>query len=176
LGEASLGGMSRLNQILALVGVDTLLVFILAGRRVALWAVGISPALYRLGNGLANRRIAVFAKNENLESLRSLLVQSKLFKEKNIFGVTKKEDLDIARGASVYLMFWPDWQDCVNEILNIKPPSCALVVYAPLNSERIPESDMVNLDGKRHTAVTNFRGRLLNDIVTAMITTSYEKD
>jgi hypothetical protein len=34
---------------------------------------------------------------------------------------------------------------------------------------------MRNLDGKRHTAVTNFRGRLLNDIVTAMITTSYEK-
>lgn len=83
--------------------------------------------------------------------------------------------MDIAEGASVYLMFWPDWKDSVDDILAVKSESCALIVYAPRNAGQIPEPDMMNLDGKRHTAVTNFRGRLLNDIVTAMITTSYEK-
>jgi hypothetical protein len=34
---------------------------------------------------------------------------------------------------------------------------------------------MKKIDGHRHTAVTNFRGRLLNDILTAMMTTAYEK-
>ena len=31
------------------------------------------------------------------------------------------------------------------------------------------------LDKKRNVVVNNFRGRLLNDIVVSMITTSYEK-
>ncbi len=165
-----------LYTIFAVVGlVDTLLLLILIVRRIVLWAMGISPALYRLGNGLANRKIAVFAKDDNLASLTSLLVQSKLFQEKNVFGITKKEDMGIAERASVYLMNWPDWKDCVSDILSMKPDSCALIVYAPRSYGQIPEPDMVNLDGKRHTTVTNFRGRLLNDIVTAMITTSYDK-
>jgi hypothetical protein len=46
-----------------------------------------------------------------------------------------------------------------------------MIVYAPYNKGRIPDDQMENLDGKRNTSVTNFRGRLLNDVVTAMITT-----
>ena len=34
---------------------------------------------------------------------------------------------------------------------------------------------MKNLDGKRHTSVTNFRGRLLNDVVVSQITTQFTK-
>lgn len=168
---------STLNKVLAVIGlVDTILLVYLVGRRIYLWATGISPALYRLGNGLANRKIAVFAKDNNLASLQSLLVQSKLFREKNVVGITKREDIGIAERASVYLLFWPDWKDSLDEILAMKPDSCALIVYAPRTHGLIPEPQMVNLDGQRHTAVTNFRGRLLNDIVTAMITTSYEQN
>lgn len=64
----------------------------------------------------------------------------------------------------------------MGDILFMKPDECALVVYAPYDQGRIPDEQMKKLDGKRHTAVTNFRGRLLNDIVASMITTSYEKD
>ncbi len=35
-----------------------------------LWADGILPALLRLGNGLAKRKIALFAKGDNASSLR----------------------------------------------------------------------------------------------------------
>jgi hypothetical protein len=168
--------ITTISDLLALIGiVDTIILTYLIGRHVVLWARGISPALYRLGNGLANRKIAVFAKSDTLNSLKSLLIQSQLFREKNILSITKKDDIDMAEGASVYLMFWPDWKECQNDILAMKPDSCALIVYAPRSGGPIPEPDMINLDGKRHTAVTNFRGRLLNDIVTAMITTSYEQ-
>jgi hypothetical protein len=169
--------LNTINTVLIVVSlIDTVLLIYLVARRTILWARGISPAIYRLGNGLANRKIAVFAKNDNGASLRSLLIQSKLFRDKNIFSIAKKDDIGIAERASVYLMFWPDWKDNLDDILTMKPDSCALIVYAPRDHGPIPEPNMVKLDGKRHTAVTNFRGRLLNDIVTSMITTSYEQN
>jgi hypothetical protein len=153
--------------------IDTVILIALIIYGVYLWFSGILPAIIRLGNGLATRQIAVFAKNDNLGSLSHLLKDSGLFREKNICPIAKTEDVGRAEPASVYLVFWPDWSHAIDEILRIKPDSCPLIVYAPIDQGRIPDAIMKNLDGKRNTAVTNFRGRLLNDIVTAMITTSY---
>jgi hypothetical protein len=136
---------------------------------------GIAPALWRLGNGLARRKIALFAKADNVSSLKSLLVDSKLVRKKNIIVITTAADIGRAEAATIYLVFWHDWIDDIDGILTQKPDECALVVYAPYDKDRIPADQMKKLDGKRHTAVTNFRGRLLNDIVTSMITTSYER-
>jgi hypothetical protein len=133
---------------------------------------GVAPVLWRLGNGLANRQIAIFAKVDNLPSLKSLLLDSKLLKNKNIIDVTAPGDIGRAKAATVYIVFWHDWADDIDAILNQKPDSCALIVYSPYDREKIPTEQMKKLDGKRHTAVTNFRGRLLNDIITSMITTS----
>jgi hypothetical protein len=139
------------------------------------FAKGITPALWRLGNGLAKRKIAIFAKGDNAVSLRNLLVDSKLLKAKNIIEITQVGDVGRAEPATVYLVFWHDWDTDIDEILRQKPDECALIVYAPYDRDPIPVDQMIKLDGKRHTAVTNFRGRLLNDIVSSMITTSYEK-
>ncbi|MEK9174391.1 MAG: hypothetical protein AAB725_00260 [Patescibacteria group bacterium] len=168
--------MTSLLEILAFIGaVDTIILIIGFIWAIVLWARGVSPALYRLGNGLAKRKIAIFAKNDNISSLKSLLCDSGLFRQKNIFEITNNGDLGKAEDASVYLVYWHDWADDINQILDSKPDKCALVVYAPYDKDRIPNEQMKNLDGKRHSAVTNFRGRLLNDIVTAMITTSYDR-
>lgn len=142
---------------------------------IVLWFRGILPVLLRLGNGLAKRKIVIFAKGDNVNSLKSLLLDSKLFNQKNIFDITNKVDIGKAEEASVYLVYWPDWADDIAEIINKKPDKCAMVVYAPYDKGKIPDEQMKNLDGERHTAVTNFRGRLLNDIISFMITTSYEK-
>ncbi len=168
--------METVKTILAVVGMLHSIVLILAVvYAVALWTRGIFPALLRLGNGLAKRNIAVFATPENSASLRRLLLDSGLFKSKNILEIARPEDIGVAERATVYLVFWPDWSGGINEILNKKPDRCALIVYAPRDRGQIPENMMKELDGHRHTAVTNFRGRLLNDIATAMITTSYEQ-
>jgi hypothetical protein len=55
----------------------------------------------------------------------------------------------------------------------MKDDATPLIVYCP-RTDRISNADMEKIDGHRNTAISNFRGRLLNDIVTAMITTSYE--
>lgn len=163
-------------QTLGYVGMVESILFVVAIiYAVALWVRGISPALIRLGNGLAKRRIALFAKGDNLSSLKHLLTDSKLFKDKNILQIGKKEDIGRAESATMFLVHWPDWASDIGEILNKKRDECALIVYAPYDKGRIPDEEMKNLDGRRHTAVTNFRGRLLNDIVASMITTGYEK-
>ncbi len=137
-----------------------------------LWFTGALPVIVRIGNGLAKRKIALFAAGDNVNSLKTLLTDSGLFRDKNIIVITRKEDLGRAEDASVYLVHWHDSANYVDEILRTKHNECPMIVYSPYNMPRIPDEQMVNLDGKRHTAVTQFRGRLLNDIVTSMITTN----
>ncbi len=78
--------------------------------------------------------------------------------------------------ATLFLVFWPDWQDDIQEILNKKDDGVALIVYAPPdpNTGQIPRDKTALLDSYRNTILVNFRGRLLNDIVASMITTSYK--
>lgn len=165
--------METALQTLAIVGIIESIVLVIGiVWGFVLWTRGILPVLLRIGNGLSKRKVVLFAKGENVNSLKTLLVDSGLFRERNIFAITKTEDLDCAENASVYLMHWHDFAEDIEQILAKKPNECPMIVYAPYNMGRIPDEQMTNLDGKRHTAVTNFRGRLLNDIVTAMITTN----
>ena len=138
------------------------------------WVKGIFPVLLRVGNGLAKRKIAIFAKNDNLVSLKSLLMDSGLFAKKNISEITANGDIGKAENRSVYLVFWPDWEENIDDILNSMKDGTALVVYAPRESGPVPEPVMKKINEKRNAAVTNFRGRLLNDITTSIITTSYK--
>ena len=171
------GHLAQAYKVLEVAGVvDTVVLVCGAIYAAVLWGRGILPALVRLGNGLAKRRIAIFAKGDNMSSIKNLLVDSKLFREKNICEIRKREDVGRAERATLYLVFWPDWANDIEAILDQKPDSCALIVYAPYDRGRIPDHAMTLLDGKRHTAVTNFRGRLLNDVVASMITTSYEEE
>lgn len=163
---------SFFNQVSLL---DAIVLVVLIVIAIVTWLSGIAPPLWRLGIGLAQRKVAIFARNENLGSLRDLMVRSRLFKSKNIIEIQTVGDLAVAEDASVYVMYWPDWSNSIDRVLEKKRSSIPMIIYAPFENGRIPDETMVKIDGHRHTAVTNFRGRLLNDILTAMITTSYEK-
>ena len=138
------------------------------------WGKGIFPALWRLGNGLSKRKIALLAKGDNLRSLKSLLVDSKLFNERNIFEISSANDLGRAEQATLFLVYWHDWPNELDEILRVAKDTTALVVYAPQELGFIPQDKMKALNSKRNVMVSNFRGRLLNDIVTGLMTTSYQ--
>ncbi len=164
--------LTALNY-LGYVATVVVLVTIVLG--VITWVKGIFPALLRLGNGLAKRKIAIFAKSDTLSSLTSLLIDSGLFLEKNITKITKEDDFGKSEDSTLFLVYWPDWKDKILKIRDIKRDSETLVIYAPRSEGMIPEKVMAELDQGRNVTVVNFRGRLLNDIVTAMITTGYTK-
>lgn len=134
---------------------------------------GILPVLMRLGRGLAKRQIVIFAKGDKMRSLKDLLLDSKLFKSKNIKEITSVSDLGRAEEITVFLVFWDDWKDDIDQILNKKTDGTALIVYAPMDLGDIPPDQMCQIGEQRNVTVTRFRGRLLNDIVVSMITTSY---
>lgn len=145
------------------------------GYGLILWMRGVFPALLRLGNGLAKRRIAVFASSSRSASLKCLLVDSRLFRERNIIEVTVPEDTGKAEEATLYLVHWEDWGERIGQILDAKADRCALVVYAPHGRQRIPQDVMERIDSVRNATVVNFRGRLLNDLIVSMMSTGYTK-
>ena len=63
----------------------------------------------------------------------------------------------------------------IDNILKIKDDSDALIIYAPQEEGLIDRSILEKINLERNSIVVNFRGRLLNDILTCMITTSYVK-
>lgn len=165
--------MENLLLFLRIIGyISSLLSVFIVLAGIIIWAKGILPVLIRIGNGLSKKEIVIFAKNDNLNSLKKLLFDSGLFNKKKISEVSTKGDLSIAENKNVYLVFWHDWEDSIDEILNLMKDKTALIIYAPQELGFIPKEVMGKLNNKRNVMVTNFRGRLLNDITTSIITTS----
>ena len=162
-------------RILDVIGyVTTVIVVVAFVVGIYKWIAGISPVLWRLGKGLAGRRIAIFAEGDNFSSIRNLLLDSKLFSEKNVVQITKHE-LRKAERYSLFLAHWKSISSQLDAILSAKKDGTALLIYAPQEEGFIPKEDIAKINQHRNVIVVNFRGRLLNDIVTSLITTSYEK-
>ena len=107
--------------ILDWIGYATTLYFLLTlALGLYAWFIGILPALIRLGNGLSKRKIAIFAKGDHFTSLKDLLVDSKLFKAKNIIQVSTRNDFGRAEQSTLYLLYWPDWQKLKPFLMNCK--------------------------------------------------------
>src|SRR5579863_1906993 len=123
---------------------------------------GVIPPLVRLGKGLSRRKIAIFAKSDNLKMLHNLLEGAKLFNKKNITDISSLGDLGRAEKSTVFLIVWNDWKDDMDEVLRTKKVVSVLVIYAPPGA--IPQGEFAKLDIQLNVMVSNFRGRLLNDI------------
>jgi len=159
----------------ALRWISPLVVFGATAYAIYLCVTGFVPVLIRLGNGLKKRKIAIFAKGDALQSLEGLFGDSKLFNTKNIIRITGSDDFGRAEDASVFLVYWPDWQNEMARILGHKRDQTAMVVYAPQGHGFIPPETMALLEQHRNVVLANLRGRLLNDVVVSLITTGYEK-
>jgi len=161
--------MQFLNIVSTVITVVSLIFYIYL---FVLWVRGIAPVLYRIGKGLSQKKVAILAKGDNLKSMDSLLKGSKLFRKKNIVGISTISDLDNTDGKDIFLVYWSDWKDDITSILSKVKHQTALVIYDPERS--IPPDQWTELSKKINASVTNFRGRLLNDVVTSIITISQQ--
>ncbi len=138
-----------------------------------LYVTGVFPVLWRLGHGLSSRKIAVFADSK-FDELKQILVDSGLFKAKNIIKIGKGS-IRKADDISLRLMHWDAYKDELQEILPMKKDLDVLIVYASQDEDRIDDASRDMINKHRNVIVVNFRGRLLNDVLTSMITTGYQK-
>jgi hypothetical protein len=153
--------------------VNTVIIILILIWRFLHWIRGISPVLFRLGKGLAHKKIAVFAGSEHLTSIINMLSDSGIFPNKNVISVSDKSEISRAETASLYLVHWKSFEEHIDAILTMKKDKVGLVVFAPQGEGPISGEKMGVLSNTRNTSVTNFRGRLLSDILVSMMTTGY---
>ena len=155
-----LGGVTATISILGLI------------YKIVFWFLGVTPVVFRLGIALWKREIAIFSSLANFEILKSSLIDSKIFKDKNIIHITK-ENVEKAKNKTVFLVDWDTFGENIETVFSARRDhQTAIVVYAKPQS--IPYDKMNDIANRPNTVVVNFKGRLLNDILTSLITTSYE--
>ncbi len=140
--------------------------------RIICWFLGITPILIRLGTALWKRKVAIFATAEAYTNLRDVLIDSKIFTINSIIHINI-DNFDKAKGETIFLVDWESCGDKIEQIFSTRlNHQTAIVIYAKPAS--IPQDKMSDIANRSNTVVVNFRGRLLNDILTSLITTSYD--
>lgn len=135
------------------------------------WTKGIIKPLWRLGLGLSKREIYIVGSSENCNSLLELLKNSSLFKTKNIRKITNKNDIRDIENANLVLVQLNESPVDIEDLLKFKKPETAVVIYA--KPQEIKNWEV--LDEHRNISVSNLRGRLLTDLLNALMTTAYDK-
>ena len=136
-------------------------------------SAGIFPVLYRIGVCLSKRKIALFAEVE-FTSLQALLVDSGLFKINNIEPI-HKSSMKKAENYSLFVVYWDEFSDMLDDILQKKKDNTPLIIYAPQDKGKIAPEDLKKINQHRNVVVVNFRGRLINDILVSLMTTGFKK-
>ncbi len=149
----------------------TILAILTAIYALVCWIIGITPVVFRIGYALWKREIAVFSSQEQFNVIKTMLLDSKIFSEKNIVNINKG-NIEKAKKFTIFLIEWETFSDKINEIFMSRvSEQTSIVIYAKPGS--IPQNQMADIANRTNVIVVNFKGRLLNDILISMITSSY---
>jgi hypothetical protein len=135
---------------------------------------GVLLPLWRLGLGLARRNITIIASSDDANSLQNLLKQSRLFSRKKIHLISLRDDIEDIELASVILFKYSGSPFTLREVIERKSRNTPIVVFAKPNEITNPDEWKL-MDEVRHISVCNLKGRLLNDLLTLMMTSGYER-
>ncbi len=163
---------------LEVVGLATTLIAVIVFFMAVLaWFLGISPLLYRLGLGRWRRKISVLANSDNYPSLQKDLISSGVFRAKNVEHVTSKSLADVKNSNLILVDYSSFTPAQIKTIIGNKQSSAGMVVYFPDFSptNRVPDDILKLINDEPHSVLVNFRGRLINDILITLLSTSYEK-
>lgn len=142
------------------------------------WGLGVFPLFWRLGFGRWSRKIDIAADNANFNSLKSDLLETGIFREKNMRQVCNT-CISKAKNSGLLLVHYQSFSaDQIKTLLSCKKPNAGYIFYFPeFNpaTNKIPDDIRDLINNEQFTTVVNFRGRLINDIMTTLLSTSYDK-
>jgi hypothetical protein len=140
--------------------------------RVICIALGVSPLIFRIGKAIWRRKVAIIGSSEAFSSLKDCVINSNIFKKDNVIHIP----IDNIEKSKEYTILLIDWDTCGNHIDNIflarKDQNTAVIIFAKPGS--VPNEKMAEIGNRSNTVVVNFKGRLLNDILNSLITTSFD--
>ena len=76
---------------------------------------------------------------------------------------------------SLHLVHYHSCKSNLSKVLENVKSHHALLIYALQEEGFIPKDHLEEINKKQNVVVVNFKGRLLNDLLNAMITTSFQK-
>ena len=142
------------------------------------WAFGIAPLLWRLGYGRWTRKIDIVANQSKYAQLSKDLIDSGVFRKKNVNSITDQSLSDIKESNLLLVHYQSFTEEEIKVIIANKKSKAGMIFYFPEFSPQkgisIPDEIRDLISNTQNTTLVNFRGRLLNDIVTTLITTSYD--
>jgi len=142
------------------------------------WIMGVYPLFLRLGFGRWNRKIDIVADDTNYRSIKSDLVETGIFRKKNINQISSMS-LSNIKNSNLALIHYQSFKiGEVKNILSNKKPKAGFIFYFPefnSSTNKIPDDIRDLINNEQFTTVVNFRGRLINDVVTTLLSTSYDK-
>lgn len=171
--------MLIIKTLLEAIGlVTTAVAVILFFAAVVGWFLGVGPLLYRLGLGRWRRKVSILADGNRFSTLKADLIDSGVFREKNIDHLTE-HDLAKVKDCNLLLLHYESFTaNQIKTIIAHKKSEAGLVVYFPEfdpPTKMIPKDITRLINNEPHTVLANFRGRLINDILVTLLSTSYEK-
>ncbi len=137
---------------------------------------GITQAAYRFGLALYGKRIAIISDDGDYQDLRDDLADSGLIKERNIEHVSKNHLAKAKDALLVIVVHGYLETEELRQVVAGKNVRCGLITYCPPSKGRISAEEMNLLGKTAFTTICNFRGRLVNDTLLMMLSTSFKKN
>jgi len=131
------------------------------------WIFGIYPILKRLGIGRWKRKIGIFANDAGFEMLKNSLTDSGVFRECNIEKLIESE-IEQAKTQSLIIVEWSEFGKHIEQIYDYRSAKTVPVIIFAAPGGINPDQ-MKDIANRPHTVVVNFRGRLLNDVLTSLM-------
>ena len=137
------------------------------------WLRGIIPLSIRASK-IRQNKVAVFAKGANITELMDSMNGTKLFGKSSFKEVSTIGNLSACEESRIFVLHWADWGADIDTVLAKKTSQTGLIVYAP-HGVIVPGQDMSKLQNHNFVTLTNFRGRLINDLLAMAIAIRYAK-
>lgn len=154
-------------------GISVSIAFVAIVYKVICFFWGVTPLALRLGIALWKRKVAVFGNADSFASFKLILIDSGIFKESNIDRIDLM-DITKAKKFDIYLVDWASSSAYISAIFDCRPSEqTPVIIFAA--PKTIPDDELSSIANKSNTVIVNFKGRLMNDLLTSLVTTSYDK-
>lgn len=135
----------------------------------------LGKAAWRFGLALLRKQIKVVADTEDYDTIYHDLIVSGLINSKNIVRVSKESLSDLQDAFMIIVSCGYLTSDGFARVVDGKSSRCGLVVYCPPEKGRMSSDDFSHLNSAPFSTLCNFRGRLVNDVLLMMLSTSFKK-
>lgn len=135
----------------------------------------LGKAAWRFGLALFKKKIAIVASDDDCRDLEEDLADSGLIKKKNIEHISDKHLAKVNEALLLVVVYGYLHEEDFKALVRGKNAQCGLIVYCSPENGYVSKEDKALLGKTAFTTLCNFRGRLVNDVLLMMLSTSFKK-